>query len=121
MKKSKSAKKKECEKSDSLKEKEHVTALSLRSVYVVIVLYFVILPANVCLFSRTMTCVCVSVSLYVFRNTSVHTHTRLVTSMKKQKCEEKRARKSKSAKKNSAKKEKVGRKRAQKSDSVKNK
>ncbi len=57
----------------------YVTALSPRSVNVVVVLYFVILPANVCLFSRMMTCVCVSVLLYIFRNTSVHTHTRLVT------------------------------------------
>ncbi len=54
-------------------------ALSPRSVNVVVVLYLVILPANVCLFSCMMTCVCVSVLLYVFRNTSVHTHTRLVT------------------------------------------
>ncbi len=41
--------------------------------------------------------------------------------MKKQKCEEKRALKSKSVKKNAQKKQKWEEKRAQKSDSVKNK
>jgi hypothetical protein len=56
-----------------------VTVLRPKNVNVVVVLYFIILAANVCPISRMMTYVCVSVYTIRFRNTSVHTHTRLVT------------------------------------------
>jgi hypothetical protein len=55
--------------------------LDRRILYVVVVLYmyFIILATNVCPISRMMTCVCMPLYTIRFRNTSVHTHTRLVT------------------------------------------
>jgi hypothetical protein len=43
-----------------------VTVLRPRNVNVVVILYFIILAANVCPISRMMTCVCVSVIYYTF-------------------------------------------------------